>query len=128
MNISQAANLIIRASLIGKSGKVYVLNMGEPIKMHDFLMEMIDRYGDPEQKDSLVITGLQPGEKLFEELYYLHENIRPFDLDLFVGDLMSGELDVNKWIEQSSQLVGLHNEQQLKVWLAELVRLYGDVQ
>jgi len=127
MNISQAANLIIKASLTGFPGKVYVLNMGEPIKIYDFLMSMIDRYGDPEQKEMVVITGLRPGEKRYEELYYQHENIQTLDKDLFIGDLITKDLDVQVLMDQCTLLHSAQDELPLKKWLSQSIRESGEV-
>ena len=128
MNISQAASLIIKISLIGERGKVYVLNMGEPIKIYDFLMEMIDKYGEPEQKRSLLITGLRPGEKHFEELYYSHENIQPLGKDLFVGEMTDRKLDVNKLINECTQWGRNQDEALMKKWLSQIIKTQGDNQ
>lgn len=126
MNISQAASLIIKISLIGKRGKVYVLNMGKPVRIYDFLIEMINKYGEPKQKDSVVITGLQPGEKLNEELHYHKENIKPLDEEIFVGDFLANKIDVKILLKQFSQWNGPQDEELLKSWLFKYVKVNGD--
>ena len=128
MNTSQAASLIIKTSLIGESGKVYVLNMGEPIKMYDFLMEMIEKYGEPEQRDSVQIIGLREGEKRFEELYYSHENIQPLGQDLFVGELTDSKLDVDELINECTQWGRIQDEALMKKWLSQAIKTNEDIQ
>ncbi len=126
MNISQAASLIIKASLIGEGNRVYVLKMGEAVKIYDFLIEMIKKYGELEQKDSIIITGLKSGEKLTEELHYHHENIKPLDSDIFVSDFLISEIDINKLLKKFSKLSVTHDEKLLKSWLQKSISDYGD--
>ena len=95
MNISQAANLIIKTSLIGKAGNVYILNMGEPIKIYDFIVSMINKHGDKDQINDIKIIGLMPGEKINEELYYDHENVKALDDTIFVGTYKKLNFDIN---------------------------------
>ena len=122
MNISQAAHLIIKASLEGLAGKVYVLNMGPPIKIYDFLMTMIDKYGDSEQKEQVVITGLRPGEKRYEELYYDDENIRELDKTMFVGSLKNKNFDSNAFVAHFDTLDGVRDEAAMRSYLAKAIK------
>jgi FlaA1/EpsC-like NDP-sugar epimerase len=126
MNISQAANLIIKTSLIGEGNRLYVLNMGKPVKIYDFLIKMIDKYGEPKQKDLIIITGLQPGEKLEEELSYHNENIKPLDEDIFISDSLLCKIDVKKILEKFNQLSVARDERLLKAWLFQSISGYGD--
>lgn len=65
MSIPEAAQLVIQAGAMADGGEVFVLDMGEPVKIYDLAQKMIDHYyGDNE----IEITGLRPGEKLYEEL------------------------------------------------------------
>lgn len=81
MLIPEAAQLVIQASAMGRNGQVFVLDMGEPIKIIDLAKRMIHLMGmhehiDNEEKGDIEIrfTGLRPGEKLYEELL-IGENI-----------------------------------------------------
>ncbi len=70
MTIPEAVQLVIQAGALGKGGEIFVLDMGEPIKIVDLARDMIILSGlKPEQDISIEYTGLRPGEKLYEELF-----------------------------------------------------------
>jgi FlaA1/EpsC-like NDP-sugar epimerase len=77
MTIPEAAQLVLQAGLVGTSGQIYVLDMGEPVKIADLARMMIRLSGKTEQEIPLSFTGLRPGEKLFEELLADHETTEP---------------------------------------------------
>ena len=120
MNISQAASLIIKSSLIGKDGKVYVLNMGDPIKIYDFVVSMIRKHGSHQQVDDIVITGLMPGEKLHEELYYKHEKIKALDSTVFEGQLKRMDFKVEQFKSFFDELPDTSNEAAIKKFLGSI--------
>ena len=68
MSIPEAAQLVLQAGLMGEGGEVFVLDMGEPVKIVDLARDMIRLSGLTENEVKIVFTGLRPGEKLFEEL------------------------------------------------------------
>ncbi len=68
MTIPEAARLVVQAAALGESGQVYVLDMGEPVKIVDLARDMIRLSGHSASSIGIQITGLRPGEKLFEEL------------------------------------------------------------
>lgn len=70
MTIPEAVQLVLQASVLGRSGEVLMLNMGEPVKIVDLAKELIKLSGYEVYKDiDIIFTGLRPGEKLFEELF-----------------------------------------------------------
>lgn len=75
MTIKEAVGLVFRAATIAKGGEVMVLDMGEPVKIYDFAKKLINTFGDGRSK--IVITGLRPGEKLYEELLTDKDNTIP---------------------------------------------------
>lgn len=78
MTISEASQLIMQAGVLGEGGEVFLLKMGEPVKIVDLAKNMITLSGLVFEKDiSIVYTGLKPGEKLSEILVGLHENAQP---------------------------------------------------
>ncbi len=75
MTIPEAANLVIQASTLGDSGEVFVLDMGQPVKIMDLARQMIHLSGCNEDQVKIEIMGSRPGEKLFEELKTEEEGI-----------------------------------------------------
>lgn len=81
MTIPEAASLVIQAGAMGKGGDVFVLDMGEPVKIYDLAVKMVNLSGltvknekNPDGDIEIQITGLRPGEKLYEELL-IGENV-----------------------------------------------------
>lgn len=69
MSIPEAASLVIQAGAMAKGGEVFLLDMGEPVKIYDLAAQMIRLSGlQPDQDIEIKITGLRPGEKIYEEL------------------------------------------------------------
>ena len=78
MTIPEAVQLIVRAGSLGQSGAVYVLEMGEPVKIMDLARSMIELSGlVPDRDVSVEIVGRRPGEKLHEELFNPYESPQP---------------------------------------------------
>ncbi|NCC63996.1 MAG: polysaccharide biosynthesis protein [Spirochaetia bacterium] len=66
MAIPEAVGLVFKAASMAKAGEVMVLDMGQPVKIYDFAEKLVKYYGDG--RSQVIVTGLRPGEKLFEEL------------------------------------------------------------
>ena len=77
MTIPEAAQLVLQAGLVGQSGQIFVLDMGEPVKIVELARILIRLSGKTEQEIPVVFTGLRPGEKLFEELLANGETTEP---------------------------------------------------
>lgn len=78
MTIPEAAQLVLQAFSIGKGGDVFLLDMGEPVKIVDLATNLILLSGlKPEKDIKIQFTGLRPGEKLFEELNLNNESLLP---------------------------------------------------
>jgi FlaA1/EpsC-like NDP-sugar epimerase len=78
MTIPEAVQLVIRSALMGKGGEIFVLDMGEPIKIVNLAKELVSLSGMELNKDvEIQFTGLKPGEKLTEQLSYEDEELQP---------------------------------------------------
>jgi len=80
MTIPEAVQLVLQAGAIGKGGEVFVLNMGEPVRILDLATDLIRLSGLEVGSDiEIRFTGTRPGEKLYEELFFDSESALPTD-------------------------------------------------
>ncbi|MDO8262971.1 MAG: nucleoside-diphosphate sugar epimerase/dehydratase [Gallionella sp.] len=77
MSIPEAAQLVLQAGLMGRGGEIFVLDMGEPVKIVDLAKDMIRLSGYNEDEIRIEFTGLRAGEKLYEELLTDSEHTLP---------------------------------------------------
>lgn len=83
MTIPEASQLVLHSGAIAKNGELFVLDMGQPIKIYDLAVNMIKLSGLAPFRDiDIIETGLRPGEKLYEELLVKSETLRKTDNDL----------------------------------------------
>src|SRR5262249_38640134 len=127
MTIPESVQLVIRAGDIGAGrGEVFVLEMGEPVKIVDLAHNMIRLAGyEPEVEITIEYTGRRPGEKLHEELFGSDERAQPTAVDKIVRAVRRAPLDP-EWVHGSvsrlEQLVRDGDESDLAEQTVELVR------
>ncbi|MFT0625601.1 polysaccharide biosynthesis protein [Ectopseudomonas guguanensis] len=109
MTIPEAAQLVIQAGSLGQGGDVFVLDMGEPVKIADLAEKMIRLSGlsvrderNPHGDIAIEFTGLRPGEKLYEELL-IGEDVKPTEHPM----IMRAEEDMLPWEELKTRLKAL---------------------
>jgi len=91
MTIPEAAQLVLQAGAMGEGGEIFILDMGEPVRILDLAVAMITLTGlKPFEEMDIVFTGLRPGEKLYEELELFGEDIaKTRHPKIFIGKLGS---------------------------------------
>ena len=116
MTIPEACNLVLEAGAMGEGGEVFVFDMGEPVKIIDMAKKMIKLSGLELGKDiDIEITGLRPGEKLYEELLASSENTLPTHhpkilrakVQSFKHSTMQRQLDLLSEIMIDGDVVGM---------------------
>lgn len=90
MAIPEAVSLVFLAGSMAKGGEVMVLDMGEPVKIYDFAKRLVEYYGS--DKSKVVVTGLRPGEKLYEELLADKDTTIPTDNEKVFKAKVTGTL------------------------------------
>ena len=125
MTIPEASQLVLQAGLMGRSGQIYVLDMGEPVKIVELARMLIRLSGKTEQDVPITYTGLRPGEKLFEELLANDETTEPTPHPKLRVAKTNGALRdvaaVAAWVEEAGAAPA---SQALRQWLQQQVPEY----
>jgi FlaA1/EpsC-like NDP-sugar epimerase len=125
MAIPEAVSLVFLAGSMGKGGEVMVLDMGKPINIYEFAKRLISMYGDP-NKNEIHITGLRPGEKMYEELLADKDNTIATDNKLiFKAKLSNNTLNTKTFLEKLSK-ISIAESDVLKAWVKEIVPEFNE--
>jgi FlaA1/EpsC-like NDP-sugar epimerase len=124
MSIPEAAQLVMQAGLMGKGGEIFVLDMGEPVKIASLAADMIRLSGLQPDEIKIEYVGLRPGEKLYEELLADDEHTMPTPHEkLRIAQARRSDADWVKkmlgWIESSTNADENLLKAELAVWVEE---------
>ena len=127
MLIPEAAQLVLQAGAYAKGGEVFVLDMGKPVKIYDLAENLIKLSGyKPNEEIKIQITGLRPGEKLYEELLMNKDLRKTQHNKIFVDKPESISLsNLKNQIDDLIFVTKLGNENMLKDKLKEIVPTYN---
>lgn len=127
MLIPEAAQLVLQAGALAKGGEIFVLDMGKPVKIYDLACDLIRLSGlEPNKDIKIEVTGLRPGEKLYEELLMSEEGLTDTTHNkIYIGkptftsyDRLQGKLD------QLEKLLIEDDNEIIKNKMAEIVPTY----
>ena len=101
MTIPEASRLVIQAGALMQGGEVFVLDMGEPVKILDLAKKMITLSGHTEEEIQIQEAGIRPGEKLYEELLSAKEKVNDQVYEkIFVGNVQSlPKIEVDSYVD-----------------------------
>jgi len=125
MTIPEAAQLVIQAGAMAKGGEIFILDMGQPVKIIDLARDLIKLSGfEPDVDIKIIYTGLRPGEKLYEELLLDEEGIQnTYHENIYIGkplDLSFNEVMLGVRALQNS----INDKESLKQCMKNIVSTY----
>jgi FlaA1/EpsC-like NDP-sugar epimerase len=126
MTIPEACQLVLEACTMGNGGEIFVFDMGESVKIIDLARKMIKLSGLVEGKDiEIKVTGLRPGEKLYEELLAKDENtITTYHPKILIAKVRESDSVIKNKIEELISLYNLQNNQNIVKLMKEIVPEY----
>lgn len=127
MTIPEAVTLVLQAAALGRSGQILILDMGDPIKIHDMVLQLMQLVGRDPNNIPVEFTGLRPGEKLLEEISSSdevlmktgHQKIKAFDVS--ASDPMGIIADIDRALDVVYECT---DSEQVRRILKELVPEY----
>ncbi len=110
MTIPEAASLVLQAAAMAHGGELFVLDMGEPVRIKDLAEKMIRLYGTG--KEEIIYTGLRPGEKMYEELLLDKENDKATERErIYMTNQEEVEWGtVEEWMKQLENCLERHGD------------------
>lgn len=124
MTIPEAAQLVIEAGSLGKGGELFILDMGEPVKIIELAETMIKLSGADIGID---IIGLREGEKLYEELLYdTNAAIKTTNKKIFITEISEEHPDVDEYLIKFKEIVKDPKKEEIKSLLKEFIVTYKE--
>ncbi|PKN83852.1 MAG: polysaccharide biosynthesis protein, partial [Deltaproteobacteria bacterium HGW-Deltaproteobacteria-1] len=136
MTIPEASQLILQAGTMGEGGEVFILKMGTPVKIADMARDLIRLSGkEPDVDIKIVYTGLREGEKLYEELITVGEDILPTDHEMVMvlksntyfngsGNLQEAKKSLYRELDELVKTAARHDAKGIKAKLKEILPEY----
>jgi FlaA1/EpsC-like NDP-sugar epimerase len=129
MTIPEAAQLVLQAFSIGKGGEVFVLEMGEAVRIADLARNLILLSGlEPDRDIEIQYTGLRPGEKMFEELNLRDENMAPTahpKIRSYVSEATFGAAEIKTFLRRLGAIADTQDVARLVLLLKEVIPDYN---
>ena len=132
MTIPEAVSLVLQAGSAAKGGEIFVLDMGEPVKIYDMAVKLIKLSGlEPNVDIQIKVTGLRPGEKLYEEILMAEEGLTQTEYDKihiakpngFTMEMIEKKLSkLNKLLNENKN----EDKNEIKKVMAEIVPTYKE--
>ncbi len=127
MTIPEAAQLVLQAGAMAKGGEIFILDMGKPVKIYELAQELIKLSGFvPDEDIKILVTGLRPGEKLYEELLMKEEGLKnTVHEKIYVGKPLDAKLeDISSKVEILRKTIELNDSELLVEELKRFVPTY----
>lgn len=131
MTIPEAVALVLQSITYAKGGEIFVLNMGEPVKIYDLAKSLIELSGLKLGEDiDIEITGMRPGEKLYEELLMNEENLHETDHEkIFITEPMDFTMsDIEEKLDAFREIIDndIYDKEIIKSTMRKCVPTYRD--
>lgn len=129
MLIPEAAQLVLQAGAFAKGGEIFVLDMGEPVKIYDLALELIKLSGfEPNVDIKIKVTGLRPGEKLYEELLMSEEGLtNTSHKKIYIGKPTFESIEsLNSKLNDLKLLLKDRNNESIKYKMKQIVPTYKE--
>lgn len=127
MTIPEAVQLVLQAAAYAKGGEIFVLDMGKPVKIYDLACDTIRLSGFEPGKDiKIEVTGLRPGEKLYEELLMKEEGLsKTRNEKIFAGRPTSCNFDeLKKKLDELQNVIDMNDNEEIFRKMEEIVPAY----
>ncbi len=127
MTIPEASQLVLQASAFAEGGEIFVLDMGKPVKIYHLAQKLIKLSGyEPDKDIKIEITGLRPGEKLYEELLMDEEGLKNTqNAKIFIGKPIFTDFEVLKAkLEKLEDAINNPDKNEIKKIISQMVDTY----